>query len=117
MFKKYNEHTEPLFKELYILDFGKSKLLVISKFVWQIKSNIILETISKLFKGKDRSYAEGDNRKFPVPNVKLEIVKISTFYQGPKRWNEIPPASKNKKSLMSFKNSYQAYLNLVGSIK
>ena len=70
-FKKYNEHTEPLFKELNILDFDKSKLLAIRKFMWQIKNNIIPETISKLFNEKDRTYGEGDNWKFHVLNVKL----------------------------------------------
>ena len=116
LFKKYNEHTEPLFKELDTLDFDKSKLLAISKFIWQIKNNIIPETISKLFKEKDRTYREGDHRKFHVPNVTLEIVQRRIFYQGSEKWNAIPPASKNK-SLTSFKNSYWAYLNMVGSTK
>ena len=74
----------------------------------QIKNNVIPGTISKLFKEKGRTYGEGDNRKFHVSDVKLEIVKRSIFYQRPKTWNETPPASKNKKNLMSFNNSYQA---------
>ena len=79
-----------MFKELNILDFDKSKLLAIDKFRWQIKNNFIPETICKLFKEKDITYGERDNQKFHVPNVKLEIVKRSIFYQGPKTWNEIP---------------------------
>ena len=53
LFKKYNEHieqTEPLSRELIILDFGKSKQLNIGKFMWQTKNNIIPETISELLK-------------------------------------------------------------------
>ena len=46
-------NTEPLFKELNILDFDKSKLLAFCKFMWHIKNNIIPDTISKLFKEND----------------------------------------------------------------
>ena len=74
----------------------------------QIKSNVIPGTISKLFKEKGRTYGEGDNQNVHVSDVKLENVKRGIFYQRPKTWNETPPASKNKKNLMSFNNSYQA---------
>lgn len=82
LFKKYNEHieqTEPLSRELIILVFDKSKQLNIGKFMWQTKNNINPETISELFKEKYRTYWEGDNWKFLVPNVKLEIAKRSIF--------------------------------------
>ena len=85
--------------------------------MWQIKNNFIPETISKLFKEKYRTYGEGDNHKIHVPNVKLEIVKRSIFYQGPKARNEIPSASKNEKSLMF--NDFKKFLSgtSVGSAK
>ena len=77
--------------------------------MWQIKNNCIPETISKLFKEKDRTYGEGDNQKIHVPNVKLEIVKRSIFYQGPEAWNVIPSASKNKKILIF--NDFKKFLS------
>lgn len=50
---------------------------------WQIKNYVILKSISKLFKERDRAYGEVDNSKFHVLNIELEIFK-SIFYQGPK---------------------------------
>lgn len=41
LFQKYNEHAEPLFKQLNILDFDK--LLTIGTFMWQIKTMLFLK--------------------------------------------------------------------------
>ena len=50
---------------------------------WQIKNYVILKSISKLFKERDRTYGEVDNPKFHVLNIKLEIFK-SIFIKGQK---------------------------------
>ena len=50
---------------------------------WQIKNNVILKSISKLFKERDRTYGKVDNPKFHVLNIKLEIFK-SIFIKGQK---------------------------------
>lgn len=41
LFQKYNEHAEPLFKQLNILDFDK--LITIGTFMWQIKAMLFLK--------------------------------------------------------------------------
>lgn len=56
---------------------------------WQIKNNVILKSISKLFKERDRTYGEVDNPKFHVLNIKLEIFK-SIFIKGQKHEMKFP---------------------------
>ena len=113
LFKKYNDHTEPLFRHLNILNFEKSRLLSFGKFMWQIKNDEIPEILSNFSTRKSKSYGNDDSLKFHIPNIKLEITKNSIFYQGPKSWNNIPSDIKNKKSLQSFKNSYKKYLMMI----
>ena len=42
VFKKCNEDTEPQFKKLNILDFDRSKLLSVDKFLWQLKTILLI---------------------------------------------------------------------------
>ena len=65
--------------------------------MWRIKNNFIPETISKLFKEKDRTYGEGDNWKSHVPNAKLEIVKSVFFIKGQKDGMKFHQLQKTRK--------------------
>ena len=87
LFRKFNDPTEPLFKELNILDFDSQHNLIIGKFMWH---NEITRNISQLFHVKNRFTGLENNIKYHIPSVNLNIVKNSVFFQGPKLWNEIP---------------------------
>ena len=112
LFRKFNDPTEPLFKELNILDFASQHNLIIGKFMWQVNNNEIPRNISQLFHVKNRIIGLENNIKYYIPSVNLIIVKNSVFFQGPKLWNEIPIDIRNKKSLASFKTLYRKYLSL-----
>ena len=103
-------NIEPLFNDLKILNFEKSRLLTFGKFMWQLNNGDIADTISESFSRNNKTYGENDKLKFHIPNIKLEITKNSIFYQGPRSWNNIPSPIQNKKSLSSFKCSYKKYL-------
>ena len=105
LFKKFNDSTELLFKELNILDFDSQHNLIIGKFMWQVNNKEIPRNISKLF------HVKGNNIKYHIPSGYLNVIKNSVLFQGPKFWNEIPIDIRNKKSLISFKTSYCKYLS------
>ena len=111
LFKKFNDSTELLFKELNILDFDSQHNLIIGKFMWQVNNKEIPRNISKLFHVKDRMFGSENNIKYHIPSVNLNLIKKSVLFQGPKFWNEIPIDIRNKKSLVSFKTSYRKYLS------
>ena len=112
LFRKFNDPTEPLFKELNILDFDSQHNLIIGKFMWQVNNNEIPRNVSQLFHVKNRIIGLENNIKYHIPSFNLNIVKNSVFFQGPKLWNEIPIDIRNKKSLVSFKTLYRKYLSL-----
>ena len=78
--------------------------------MWQLNNGDIPDTISNSFTRNSKTYGESDKLKFHIPSIKLEITKLSVFYQGPKNWNNISSIIQNKKTLSSFKNSYKKYL-------
>ena len=102
LFRKFNDPTEPLFKELNILDFDSQHNLII-KFMWQVNNNEVPRNISQLFHVKNRIIGLENNIKYHIISVNLNIVKNSVFFQGPKLWNEISIDIRNKKSLVSLK--------------
>ena len=111
LYKKFNDTTELLFKELNILDFDSQHNLIIGKFMWQVNNKEIPRNISKLSHVKGRMFGSENNLKYHIPSVNLNLIKNSVLFQGPKFWNEIPIDIRNKKSLVSFKTSYCKYLS------
>ena len=112
LFRKFNDSTKPLFKELNILEFDNQQSLIIGKFMWQVNNNEIPRNISKLFHVKSRIIGSENNTKYHIPSVNLNLVKNSVMFQGPKLWNGIPIDIRNKTSLLSFKTSYRKYLSM-----
>ena len=64
LFKKFNDSTELLFKELNILEFDSQHNLIKGKFMWQVNNKEIPRNISKLFHVKDRMFGSENNIKY-----------------------------------------------------
>ena len=82
LFKYCNQPTEPLFRELKVLDFDKHKLLTISSFMWQLTYDNIPDTSKCSLSIRNRDYGE-NNLKYHIPNINLELIKRNILYQGP----------------------------------
>ena len=54
LFRRFNDPTETLFKELNTPDFHSQHNLIIGKFMWQVNNNEIPQNISQLFHVKNR---------------------------------------------------------------
>ena len=82
LFKNRNQPTEPLFHKLKFLDFDKHEFLIISSFMWQLTYGNIPDTIKSCFNIRNREYG-GNNLKYHIPNINLELLKRNIVYQGP----------------------------------
>ena len=67
LFRKFNDPTEPLFKELNILDFDSQHDLITGKFMWKVNNNEIPRNISQLFHIKNRIIGLENNIKYHIP--------------------------------------------------
>lgn len=89
----YYEHTPPLFKSLNILNLSEISRLNIASYTFKHK-----ETLSNCAE----SNHTGNQDSLRLPRHKLSLYKQSLMYQGPKKWNDIPPFNKHSPSLKSF---------------
>ena len=72
--------------------------------MWQLTYKNIPDTIKSSFNFRNREYG-GNNLKYHVPNINLELLKRNIVYQGPRIWNRLKNDIKNKKSIFSFKKA------------
>ena len=101
-FKKRDEPSLPLFKELNILPLGKTFKLKQAKFMWKLTNNYLPCSISANF----NQYTRQLRSQFNVPTVRLNYASKHITYAGIKLWNnEIPNNIKQKKTLKSFSKS------------
>ena len=101
-FKNSDQHTDPLFKELEILPLDKSIELKNAKFMWRLKNGILPESLAKNFRNNERTNV--------ISSIsRLESLKRSIFFAGPKQWNELPSSITSKPSLNSFSNALKNY--------
>ncbi len=105
---KYNDHSEPLFKNLNILKLQDMYKLEIAKYVIKSINNslpISLNTIFVYSRNLHRQQTR-QNRYYKLiqPRARLNIITRSILNMGPKIWNEIDPniyMNTNKTSIVS----------------
>ena len=106
-FKKRDEPSLPLFKELNILPLDKTIKLKQAKFMWRLMNNYLPCSISANFNQHTRPLRS----QFSVPSTRLDYASKHITYAGLKLWNnEIPNEIKQKKNLKSFSKSLHKYL-------
>ena len=106
-FKKRDEPSLPLFKELNILPLDKTIKLKQAKFMWRLMNNYLPCSISANFNQHTRPLRS----QFSVPSTRLDYASKHITYAGLKLWNnEIPKEIKQKKTLKSFSKSLHKYL-------
>ena len=107
-FKKSDEPSAPLFKELNILPLKNSYKLKQAKFMWKLINDYLPKSISNNFQKHSTSINVRSIYSLPAPRLDLSSRHIS--FAGLKLWNEIPTRIKHIKTFNSFSKSLQAHL-------
>ena len=109
LFKKREEHSNPLFNSLKLLDFQNNFNLKLGQFLWYIKNKIYLpDLIQKLFDVHSRSFTRQD---FSLSFPQTQNKRSSIFFHGVKFWNDkIPSAIKKSPTPAVFTKKYSDFL-------
>ena len=111
MFKNKYESTKPLFEYLNIVPFDINIKLQQRKFMKQLSLDLEPESITKHFPLRYIDSINNTNSdKLIIPYHKTTAGVSSLFYQGYKRWNEIPKKLKQIQFIKKFYKDYRQYL-------
>ncbi len=100
----FNEHTQPLFKQLNILNLvDLSKLSLASLMYKRIHTN-------NLNTQSSHNYQTRTQHALHIPRPKLTLFKHSVMYCEPKTWHNVPDNIKQSKSLSHFKKQLKRHL-------
>ena len=105
-FKKREESSLPLFKELGILPLVRAIKLRQGKFMWKLANNYLPLSLSSNFK----THTIPVRSQFAMPAPRLELTSRHINYAGIKLWNEIPHRIKQIKTFKSFSKNLHKYL-------
>lgn len=100
----FNEHTQPLFKSLNILNLADLSQLSIASFMYKTLN------LSNYNTQPLHNYQTRNQYSLYIPRPNLTLFKHSTMYIGPKIWNYLPGDIKQSKSLSCFKTKLKSHL-------
>ena len=82
----FNAHTDPLFKNLGILNLESIYKLQIGKFMYQYRSGLLPYSFNNMFlvTRQVHSYGTRSSEHFYLPQCRTNIRKFSISFQGPK---------------------------------
>ena len=110
----FDAHTEPLFKNLRILNLKDIYKLQIGKFMYQCKSGLLPDSFNDMFfvTRQVHSYGTRSSELFYLPQCRTtcNIRKFSISFQGPNFYNSLSPEIQNVTSTASFCSKLKAFL-------
>ena len=108
----FDAHTEPLFKNLRILNLKDIYKLQIGKFMYQCKSGLLPDSFNDMFlvTRQVHSYGTRSSELFYLPQCRTNISKFSISFQGPNFYNSLSPEIRNATSTASFCSKLKAFL-------
>ena len=108
----FDAHTEPLFKNLRILNLKDIYKLQIGKFMYQCKSGLLPDSFNDMFlvTRQVHSYGTRSSELFYLPQCRTNIRKFSISFQGPNFYNSLSPEIRNATSTTSFCSKLKAFL-------
>ena len=75
--------------------------------MWKLSNNETSASISEHFQITNRTFGE---KNYHVSSAKSDLLKRNIIFQGLRLWNSLKTELKNKKSLTTFKNTFQRTL-------
>ena len=103
----FDDHTDPIFKELSILKFNDIHLLQLGQFMYSYKSSSLLLKFSHKFlqNSQFHNYNTRNSHALHLPYCRTNVKKFSVFFQGPKFYNSLDSEIINTNSIYSFKKT------------
>ena len=108
----FDAHTDPLFKNLKILNLESIYKLQIGKFMYQYRSGLLPYSFNNMFlvTRQVHSYGTRSSEHFYLPQCRTNIRKFSISFQGPKFFNSLSFEIRNATSTASFCCKLKAFL-------
>ena len=108
----FDAHTDPLFKNLKILNLESIYKLQIGKFMYQYRSGLLPYSFNNMFlvTRQVHSYGTRSLEHFYLPQCRTNIGKFSISFQGPKFFNSVSFEIRNATSTASFGCKLKAFL-------
>ena len=107
-FKKRDDPSLPLFKELNILPLKSSYLLKQAKFMWKLNNGFLPRGIASNF--HPHSTNIGLRSRYSISHARLQCSRKHITHAGPLLWQKIPTEIKNVKFLKSFSIKLKKHL-------
>ena len=111
-FNKFDAHSEPLFKDLNILNLQKSIDFNLGKFMWNIQNKKLPNFLSTEFK---IDIITKSNRRINISNKFIPLYRTRykenfITIKGPQLWRELPKELKDSVSKRNFAKKYFQHL-------
>ena len=108
----FDAHTDPLFKNLKLLNLESIYKLQIGKFMYQYRSGLLPYSFNNMFlvTRQVHSYGTRSSEHFYLPQCRTNIRKFSISFQGPKFFNSLSFEIRNATSTASFCCKLKAFL-------
>ena len=104
-FSTYNDHTAPLFKNLYILKFTDVIYYLNCIFLYRFHPaafNNLFTPVSSRHKYETRAASKNS---YYIPSIKTNYGKFNMRYKGATLWNDMDNSLKQTTSLHKFKST------------
>ena len=114
----FRAHSAPLFLQFGVLDIFKVNSLCIAKFIFWYKNQMLQPRISILFttNNKIHNYNTRTAGNYRSHACRTNLKQFTILYQGPKKWNAVPPQIKLLSSFSSFKKTCDKVLVEINSM-
>ena len=106
----YRAHTQPLFKQLRILDLKGIYEFMIATFMYKFHDSDLPKIFNGMFHKSLHNYPTRQADNYCVPNWRLETMKRTVSVQGAMIWNAIPANIKASCSLDVFKSAMKKHI-------
>ena len=100
----FNAHTQPLFKQLNILNLSDLSKLILTSFIYK---RVLTDNPNTQ---PSHNYLTRNQYALYIPRPNLTLFKHSVMYAGPKTWNGLPDFVKRSKSYSHFKKQLKSHL-------
>ena len=108
----FDAHTDPLFKNLKILNLESIYKFQVGKFMYQYRSGLLPDSFNNMFlvTHQVHSYGTRSSKFFHLPLCRTNVRMFSISFQGPKFFNSLSSEIRNATSTASFCRKLKAFL-------
>jgi hypothetical protein len=102
-FSKGRVNADHLYQKLECKKFSESLRLQTLKYIFKAKNSLSAVAASDFFElNTSRKSRHSDNFMLSIPNIKLNFLRNTIFYNGVKIFNDLPLVSRQAESLKTF---------------